>query len=140
MPSAQVSTQARESTHAMTFVACQCVENRKEKCTGPGLENTLRGPLYFQYFRLFKKSNGQPFSGQIAQRLYNSYITAHAPGQHMWQGRGPGPYFKCSKTVEVRCSFQELKPCQGNIDTGEIQEGGVGYKEHSNVKVLMSVY
>ena len=68
----------RESTHAMTFVACQCVENRMEKCTGPGLENTLRGPLYFQYFRPFKKSNGQAFSSQIALRLYNSYLH-HCP-------------------------------------------------------------
>ena len=61
----------RESTHAMTFVACQCVENRMEKCTGPGLENTLRGPLYFQYFRLFKPSLFRPNCSEAIQQLHH---------------------------------------------------------------------
>ena len=58
----------------------------------------------------------------LAPRLYNRYNHAHVPGPHMWQSPGPGPGSKCSKTVEVGCSYSELKPCQREIDTDEIQE------------------
>ena len=40
----------------------------------------------------------------------------------MWQSQGPWPGSKCSKTVEVGCSYSELKPCQGEIAIDEIQE------------------
>ena len=40
----------------------------------------------------------------------------------MWLSPGPGPDSKCSQTVEVGCSCSELKPCQREIATDEIQE------------------
>ena len=45
-----------------------------------------------------------------ATRLYNSYNHTHPAGPHMWlsQIQGLWPYFKHSKTVEVRCSCWEL--------------------------------
>ena len=55
-------------------------------------------------------------------RVYNRYDHAHAPGPHVWPSPGPGPDSKCFKTVEVRCSCLELKPCQREIDVDEIQE------------------
>ena len=47
---------------------------------------------------------------------------AQGPGQHMWLSQGPWPDSKCSKTVEVRCSYSKFKPCQSEITTDEIQE------------------
>ena len=69
-----------------------------------------------------RKNNGQAFLGTFAPRLYNFYTHAHAPGQHMWQSPGPEPDSKCSKTVEVGCSCQELKPCHREITNDEIEE------------------
>ena len=51
----------------------------------------------------------------------------------MWQSPGPGPGSKCSKTVEVGCSYSELKSCQREIATDEIQERK-NYRERSNIK------
>ena len=53
----------------------------------------------------------------------------------MWASAGPGPGSKCSKTVEVVCSYSELKPrpCQREIATDEIQEKK-NYRERSNIK------
>ena len=38
---------------------------------------------------------------------------------------GSGHYSKCSKTVEVGYSCYELKPCQREITTDEIQEKNI---------------
>ena len=54
----------------------------------------------------------------------------------MWPSPGPGPESKCSKTVEVRRLCQELKLCQREIATDEIQEEE-NYKKRSNVKARM---
>ena len=51
----------------------------------------------------------------------------------MWPSLGPWPDSNCSKTVEVRCSCQELKQCQREIATDEIQERK-NYRECSNIK------
>ena len=69
----------------------------------------------------------------LAQRLYNCYNHAHVPGQHMWQSPDPRQGSKCSKTVEVRCSYSELKSCQREIATDKIQEKK-NYWECSNIK------
>ena len=42
----------------------------------------------------------------------------------MWQSPAPGLTSKWSKTVEVGCSCQELKPSQCVIPTDQIQEEG----------------
>ena len=92
-------------------------------------------PLFFKYFRQFKEKRRPGTFAILAPRLYNRYNHAHVPGPHMWQSPGPGPGSKCSKTVEVRCSYSELKPCQREIATqaDEIQERK-NYRESSNTK------
>ena len=40
----------------------------------------------------------------------------------MWPSLGQEQDSKCSKTVEVWCGCQELKPCQSEITADEIQE------------------
>ena len=79
---------------------------------GWGLKNPIVWPLSFKYFRQFKEKRRPETYAILAPRLYNSYNHAHVPCSHMWQSPGPGPGSKCSKTVEVGCSYSELKPCQ----------------------------
>ena len=47
------------------------------------------------------------------------------------------PYTKCAKTVEVRCSNQELTPFQLKIATDEIREKQI-YRERNNIKARVS--
>ena len=102
---------------------------------GWGLKNPLAWPLFFKYFRHFKEKLRPGTFAILALRLYNRYDHAHVPGLHMWASAGPRPCSKCSKTVEVVCSYSELKPrpCQREIATDEIQEKK-NYREHSNIK------
>ena len=58
---------------------------------------------------------------------------------HMWPSPGPEPDSKCPKTVEVGCSCYELKPCQREIATNEIQEEK-NYRDRSNIKARVSAY
>ena len=97
------------------------------------LENPLAWPSFFKYFRQFKEKQRQGTFAILAQRLYNCYNHAHVPGQHMWQSPDPRQGSKCSKTVEVRCSYSELKSCQREIATDKIQEKK-NYWECSNIK------
>ena len=57
-------------------------------------------------FQVFLTIHGPSSFCDFAQRLYNSYNHAQAPGQNMWLSLDLRPYsnLKCSKTVEVRCS------------------------------------
>ena len=71
----------------------------------------------------------------FAPRLDKRYNHAHEPGQHMWLSLGPWPYSKGSQTVEVGCSCSDLKPCQHEISTDEIQERK-NYRERSNIDWL----
>ena len=77
-----------------------------------GLINPQALPLFFKYFRQFKEKRRPGTFAILAPRLYNRYNHAHVPGPHMLQSPGSGPGSKCSKTVEVGCSYSELKPCQ----------------------------
>ena len=97
------------------------------------MKNPLAWPLFFKYFRQFKDKRRPGTFAILAPRLCNCLNHAHVPGQHMWQSPGPGPCSKCSKTVEVGCSYSELKPCQREIATDEIQERK-NYRERSNIK------
>ena len=97
------------------------------------LENPLAWPSFFKYFRQFKEKQRQGTFAILALRLYNCYNHAHVPGQHMWQSPDPRQGSKCSKTVEVRCSYSELKSCQREIATDKIQEKK-NYWERSNIK------
>ena len=99
------------------------------------MKNPLAWPLFFKYFRHFKEKLRPGTFAILALRLYNRYDHAHVPGLHMWASAGPRPCSKCSKTVEVVCSYSELKPrpCQREIATDEIQEKK-NYREHSNIK------
>ena len=72
-----------------------------EQSEGWGLKNPHSWPC-FQVFSTFLGPS-KHFC-DIPQRLYNHFHHAHAPGQHMWSTKGPGPYSKCYKTLEVRCS------------------------------------
>ena len=102
---------------------------------GCWLKNPLEWPLFFKYFRPFKEKRRPGTFAIFAPRLYNRYNHAHVPGPPMWASAGPGPGSKCSKTVEVVCSYSELKPrpCQREIATDEIQEKK-NYRERSNIK------
>ena len=87
-------------------------------------------------FQVFSTNQGKLRPGTfaiLAPRLYNSYNHARVPCQHMWQSPGPGPCSKCSKTVEVRCSYSESKSCQREIASDKIQ-GKQNYRERSNRK------
>ena len=86
------------------------------------LKNPHYEPSFSSTFDNKIKNKGQAFSFTFAARLFNSYNPAHVPGLHIWQSPGPRPDSKCSRIVEVRCSCQQLKPCQSQIATDEIQE------------------
>ena len=88
---------------------------------GMRVEKRSSMAFVFKYFRQFKEKRRPGTFAILAPRLYNRYNHAHVPGPHMLQSPGPGPCSKCSKTVEVRCSYSELKPCQREIATDEIQ-------------------
>ena len=90
-------------------------------------------PLFFKYFRQFKEKLRPGTFAILAPRLYNRCNHAHVPGQHMWQSPGPGPASKCSKRVEVGCSYSELISCQREIATDEIQ-ARKNYRERSNIR------
>ena len=100
---------------------------------GRGLKNPLAWPLFFKYFRQFNEKRRPGTFAILAPRLYNSYNQAHVADRHMWQSPGPGPGSKCSKTEEVGCLYSELKPCQCEIATDEIQ-GEKNYRERINIK------
>ena len=70
-------------------------------------------------FQVFSTIHGPSTFVTFPQRLsgYNHYIHTHSPGQHMWLSHGPLPDSKCSKTVEVWYSCQELKSCQLKLAT-----------------------
>ena len=74
------------------------------------------------------KTKARHFCDFCSEALHH----AHAPGQHMWPSLGPWSDSKCSQTVEVGCSYSELKPCQCEIAAEEIQEEK-NYREH-NIK------
>ena len=92
-----------------------------------GLKNPLAWPSFFKYFRQFKEKQRPSTFVTFALRIYNSYNHAHAPGSSpsLWPSPGPWPDSKCSKTVEVRCSWSELKPCQREIATDEYKSARV---------------
>ena len=94
---------------------------------GEGWKILSVGHCFSSIFKNSRKNNGQAFSVTFAQRP-------------TWMSPGPGPHFKCSKTVEVRCSCYELKHCQREITTDyhDIQEKNYG--EHSNIKAGASVH
>ena len=95
------------------------------------MENPLAWPSFFKYFRQLEEKQRPGTFAFLAPRLYNCYNHTHVPDPNMCPGPGPG--VKCSKTVEVRCSYSELKPCQREIATDEIQERK-NYRERSNIK------
>ena len=83
------------------------------------LKDSERGAaLYHCLFSIFnnsRKNNGHAFSGTFAPWLYNSnnHCPCARPVQcavtcalYMWPSPGPLPDSKCSKTVEVRCSYK----------------------------------
>ena len=73
----------------------------------------------------------QTFQEKLFWGYTISIINVHTASQHC---PCPGPYSKCSRvTVEVRCSCQELKPCQRETATDEIGEEE-NYGECSNIK------
>ena len=86
---------------------------------GEGWKILSVGHCFSSIFKNSRKNNGQAFSVTFAQRP-------------TWMSPGPGPHFKRSKTVEIRCSCYELKHCQREISTDYIQ--GKNYGEHSNIK------
>ena len=72
---------------------------------GGRVEKPSSAAFVFKYFRQFKEKRRPGAFAILAPRLYNRYNHAHVPGPHMLQSPGPGPCSKCSKTVEVRCSY-----------------------------------
>ena len=76
-------------------------------------------------FQVFSTIQGKSKAKHFFDFCYNIYNHAHAPSPHMWPSPDPGPDSKCSKTVEVGCSSSELKPCQREIATDEIQEKNI---------------
>ena len=54
----------------------------------------------------------------------------------MWQSPGPLPDSERTQTLEVGRSCYELKPCQREIASNEIQEKK--YRESSNIKARVS--
>ena len=54
----------------------------------------------------------------------------------MWQSPGPLPDSERTQTLEVGRSCFELKPCQREIASNEIQEKK--YRESSNIKARVS--
>ena len=74
------------------------------------MENPLAWPSFFKYFRQLEEKQRPGTFAFLAPRLYNCYNHAHVPDPNMCPGPGPG--VKCSKTVEVRCSYSKFKPCQ----------------------------
>ena len=68
---------------------------------GEGQKTLTVGPC----FQVFSTIHGPSTFVTIPQRLYNHYNHAHAPGQRMWPSPAPRPCSKCSKAVEVGCSY-----------------------------------
>ena len=86
--------------------------------------------LWATVFQVFSTIQGEatanlkPFLSICSQAMHSIQKLQHAyvPGQHIWPSPCPWPDSKCSKTVEVESTFQELKPYQQEIATDEIQE------------------
>ena len=90
---------------------------------GWGLENSLVLPSFSKCIQQFKEKWRPRTFAILALRLYNWVLA---------QGQAPTAS-KFSKTVEVGYSDSELKPCQREITTDEIQEKKY-YRERSNIK------
>ena len=62
----------------------------------------------------------KPFEALLLRGSTKAKISSHAPGQQPSPGSWPDS--KCSKTVEVGCSCQKVKPCQRKVATEEIEK------------------
>ena len=81
------------------------VSKHFEAVRGVRVENPSAWATVFQVFSTIQgKTTAKPFLSLLLREHMNSYNHVHAPGWYMWPSPGPGPYSKCSKTVEFRCS------------------------------------
>ena len=102
---------------------------QEESCRGQGLENTQHwaGPVATVSSVLkcilnnSSENNGQIFETKPLWGYTIGVITAHATDPQQVRAQGPTSWAGGSKRVEVRCSCQELKPCQHWITTNEIR-------------------
>ena len=101
------------------------------------------GYCFFSFLDNMTMNNGQPFWGEIVseamQLMDSDWITAHAPGQHVWLSQGSWPGSKCSKSAQVRCSLLRVETRSAR-DCYWRNSRKTYYRECSNIKAWVSVH